>query len=608
MDVLKRRMFQDGGSVGPQEVPSKVLSRRVEDIGYRNPYQEIIQIEQQGDLFFERVYDRNGRLKNERLIDRNLSATGDIQEALSRQKTNEMVRSAVETTPLLIGGGLAGLGLKAAAGTNLGKNILQGAGKTGSGIINFLAPFKMNPKFVKNPNLGKPIKGKTDKDGNPIIDTQKKVLQDRGVTESFDKNYLGIPKSLNEITIKPITSAAYGVAGSTAAVDPIADALTTTPDEVQEQFEQQILDSDMSQLEKLRALESARAQKDPLKYAQSIADFDEDLDAILEETAKEADPDDDTGDGTTGDGTTGDGTTGDGTTEEKGEGSGVAAAQTTANSLSNFFSSSAFNDALRNIGGSLVKEGRFGAGLAGGAASFADEQEAKSLLQQERMAKLMEAQAASGLSVSDKLSIDKAVNEKQLELAKNIKDYNNALAGYNLANQVLEFAKTDEDLATFGAKFGAFGDRLLAQAGLKKITDVEDMKPIERAQVALKILTNANIKEILGESGRTISNIDREIAKSVVGDLEDFTKLNTLADIKIKLEENLNNITQKGNLAQRQIRSNVQFLLGYTPDLFETDPEVLEIIQKDFGVTSEKPTSSEVGAIQPRVVKTSLRD
>tara|TARA_R100000995_G_scaffold79413_1_gene50477 strand:+ start:219 stop:1961 length:1743 start_codon:yes stop_codon:yes gene_type:complete len=580
MDVLKRRMFQDGGVVGPQQPnQSKVLSRRVEDIGYRNPYQEIIQIEQDGNLFFERIYDRNGRLKRERYIDRNLSATGDIQEALERQKTNELVESAVETAPYLLGGGLGGLGFKKALGTTVGKQFMKGAGDTLSKTINFLAPYKLNPKFVRG------------QDG-------KSKLLERGATENFP------PQSLSQIQIKPFTSAAYGVPGAAAAVDPLVDALTTTPEEVQEQFEQQVLDSDMSELEKMRAIESAKAQKDPVAYAQSIADFDADLDAILEETAKEADPDKDP-DEDTGDDL--DNEQGNDSGNEQGDG-GVAAAQTTANSLSNFFSSSAFNDALRNIGGSLVKEGRFGAGLAGGSASFADEQEAKSLLQQERMAKLMEAQAASGLSVSDKLSIDKAVNEKQLELADNVKDYNNALAGYNLATQVLDFAKSNEDLATFGAKFGAFGNRLLAQAGLKKISDIDDMEDTERAQVALKILTNANIKEILGESGRTISNIDREIAKSVVGDLEDFTKLNTLADIKMKLEENLNNITQKGNLAQRQIRSNVGFLLEYTPNLFETDPEVLEIIQKDFGLKSEKPTASEVGAIQPRVVKTTLRD
>ena len=581
MDVLKRRMFQGGGLAESQEIPSKVLSREVRDLGFRNPYQEITQIEQQGDLFFERIYDRNGRLKRERLIERDLSPTGDIQQALARQKTNEMVGDIVGAAPYVLGGGLLGAGIKTAVGSTIGKKVLSDLGGASKALVNFLAPYKLNPKFVKNPNYGKTIKGKTDKDGNPVIDTRKKILEDRGATEA-------IPTSLKQIQVKPFTSTAYGIGAASAVQDPVIDALTTSPDEVQDAFEREILESDMSQLEKMKAIESAKAKKDPIAYAQSIADFNADLDAILEEETPTPTPAP--------------------TPAPTPEPTPAPGPQAAANSLSNFFSSSAFNDALRNIGGSLVKEGRFGAGLAAGASAFADEQEAKKLLQEERMAKLMEAQAESGLSVSDKLSIDKAVNEKQLELATNVKDYNNALAGYNLANQVLDFANSNEDLATFGAKFGAFGNRLLAQVGLKKMSDIDDMTDTERAQVALKILTNANIKEILGESGRTISNIDRDIAKSVVGNIEDFLKLDTVADIKIKLEENLKNITQKGNLAQRQIRSNVQFLLKYTPNLFETDPEVLEIIQKDFGVKSEKPTSSEVGAIQPRVVKSSLRD
>ena len=51
---------------------------------------------------------------------------------------------------------------------------------------------------------------------------------------------------------------------------------------------------------------------------------------------------------------------------------------------------------------------------------------------------------------------------------------------------------------------------------------------LKRAQIALTILTNRNIKEILGESGRTISNIDRDIAKKVVGSL-DILKLDNIA-------------------------------------------------------------------------------
>lgn len=93
MNIFNRRMFQEGGLVDPNApAPSIVLSREVRDLGFRNPYQEITQIEQQGDLFFERIYDRNGRLKRERIIERDLSPTGDIQEALARQKLTKWLK------------------------------------------------------------------------------------------------------------------------------------------------------------------------------------------------------------------------------------------------------------------------------------------------------------------------------------------------------------------------------------------------------------------------------------------------------------------------------------------------------------------------------------
>ncbi len=567
MDVLKRRMFENGGVVGPQQPnESKVLSRRVEDIGYRNPYQEIIQIEQDGNLFFERIYDRNGRLKRERYIDRNLSATGDIQEALSRQKTNEMVEGVVGAVPLIIGGGIGGLGFKTALGTTAGKQFLKGAGSTiekaGKGIFNFLSPYKLNSKFVRG------------QDG-------KSKLLERGAAENFP------PQSLNQIQIKPVTAGFYGLGASSAAVEPIVDSLTTTPEEVQDQFEQQVLDSDMSELEKMRAIESAKAQKDPVAYAQSIADFDADLDAILEEETPTPTP------------------TPEPTPEPKPEElTPPPEPQAAANSLSNFFSSSAFNDALRNIGGSLVREGRFGAGLASGAAGFANEQEAKSLLEQERLAKLM---ASGGLDFKDKLSLNKEVRDTELKLAGNVRDFNNAQAAYELAQSVIDLANGNQNLATFGSKIGATVDNLLAGFGFTTLDEFEKLDDTEKARIALNELTNRNIKEILGESGRTISNIDRDIAKRVVGTL-DLSDIKSVASLKKTLQNNIQMITEKGNAAQREIASNSKFLLQYVPSLFKDDPELLDILQKDFGAPTGTISTQDIGNLKPRVVKTTLRD
>jgi hypothetical protein len=280
------------------------------------------------------------------------------------------------------------------------------------------------------------------------------------------------------------------------------------------------------------------------------------------------------------------------------------APQAAANSLSNFFSSSAFNDALRNIGGSLVKEGRFGAGLASGAASFADEQETKSLLEQERMAKLMEETAKSGkLDLKD----TKTLFDTKSELGTHIRDFNNAEAAYELAQSVIDFANKNQNLATFGSKIGATIEDIGAAIGFKEIENVDQLSDTKRAQIALDILANRNIKEILGESGRTISNIDRDIANRIIGNL-DITKIQSIPELKQRLSDNIKSIVEKKNDAQRKIISSAQFLSQYMPNLFNEDPELLEIMQKDFGAPTGTITTQDLDNLKPRVVKTTLRD
>ena len=492
MDVLKRRMFQDGGVVGPQ-LPnkSKVLSRRVVDLGYRNPYQQVIQIEQQGDLFFERVY-RNGRLKKERLIERGLSPTGNLQEALDRQKINEMVRGVVETAPYAVGAGVGTVGAKTAFGTTAGKQFLKGAGsgieKAGKGILNFLTPYKLNPKFVKG------------KDG-------KSKLVERGATENFP------PQSLSQIQMKPVTTGVYGVSATSAAVDPLVDALTTTPEEVQEQFEQQILDSDMSELEKMKAIESARAQKDPVAYAQSIADFDADLDAILEEETPTPTP------------------TPAPTPAPTPEPTPAPGPQAAANSLSNFFSSSAFNDALRNIGSSLVREGRFGAGLAAGAASFAEEQEAKSLLEQER---LRELSLIAAEKANQGISTSEAKNNAEFNAKANnaVTDFNKT--SNNLARLQYAISKVDETAVGFKGLFGKGFEMLQSFTNQNYNKNFENLDSRTQVDAIVNALRQENIRDILGESGRTISNLDREIVAEIFGSIKSTT---SAAEIKSKLRE-----------------------------------------------------------------------
>jgi len=586
MDVLKRRMFQAGGVVGLPEVPSKVLSKRIEkNLTRRVPFTEIIQIEQQGDLFYERTYDRNGKFKSERLIDRNFSATGDIQEALERQKTNEMVEDLVGAVPYVLGGGIGGLGVKAALGTTAGKQFLKGAGSTiekgAKGLFNLIAPYKLNPKFVRG------------QDG-------KSKLLERGAAENFP------PQSLSQIQMKPVTTGLYGVGATSAAVEPISDALTTTPEEVQEQFEQQVLDSDMSELEKMRAIESAKAQKDPVAYAQSIADFDADLDAILEEetpkvatTTSDNNTGDDTGDDTGND-------SGNDSGNEQGNG-GVTAAQTTANSLSNFFSSSAFNDALRNIGGSLVREGRFGAGLAAGAAGFADEQEAKSLLEQERKSEfekflLEKSLAGDGMDFGDLAKVGD-VGEGVNEAIRNFEGTNASIGIMNDLIALFEEAQ-EKNVPVTGleGRLERFKDEASAFLGIEK-----EASTATKIQNMINIVKNRQIRELLGESGRTISNLDREIVDKVFGQIS-FTDLPSESLKKLKeargtLQSSAKQYQRNVKTGAEQLRSKQAGNIGqtYISEYGDLINDVLNIDVDKIITSGYNPT---VGA---RVVKIKLR-
>jgi len=67
----------------------------------------------------------------------------------------------------------------------------------------------------------------------------------------------------------------------------------------------------------------------------------------------------------------------------------------------------------------------------------------------------------------------------------------------------------------------------VAKEGLNKIARFfgyeVPQNPREQAKAFLNFVAKADVKELLGESGRTISNIDRTIAEELVGRLTAFT-------------------------------------------------------------------------------------
>lgn len=231
-----------------------------------------------------------------------------------------------------------------------------------------------------------------------------------------------------------------------------------------------------------------------------------------------------------------------------------------------------------------AKTGEVGSGLALGSALAAEERSLRDLEKEktDRELSLKAIESGGPLDFKDRKDI---LTEKRT-MNESVRDYNNAVAAQELAQSVIDFANGDKNLASFASKIGATLDDIKSAAGIKDLTKVSQLSNTKRAQIALTILTNRNIKEILGESGRTISNIDRDIAKRVVGSLE-ILKLDNIATLKATLQDNIRSIVEKRNEAQRNIRDTVQFLAPYDPNILSKDSELFQIFQRELGVAPQ---------------------
>ena len=228
---------------------------------------------------------------------------------------------------------------------------------------------------------------------------------------------------------------------------------------------------------------------------------------------------------------------------------------------SGVFGSDRFLDFIRNVGGELARTGQLGEGLASGAAKAAEERAARDLLQEEEARKFEDAkkllQIEAGLTGEEELSVsdlDK-ITSKEDELSTNLRDFQkseNTLSNLNYVIQTL-----DQGGAT-GLK-GFFGEATdIVEAAIKSDTgkSFEELNPRTRANALLKVLRQANVREILGESGKTISNLDRQIVEDVFGDI----KIGTPVSVSLKkLEDSRSRIINGMEESKNKITSAKTF-------------------------------------------------
>ena len=259
----------------------------------------------------------------------------------------------------------------------------------------------------------------------------------------------------------------------------------------------------------------------------------------------------------------------------------VVSSASTPEQVGSIFNSPEFISYVANLSKGIAKTGEVGSGLGLGSALAAEERSLKDLEKEKADRELLLKTIESGgpLDFKDRKDI---LTEKRT-MNESVRNYNNAVAAQELAQSVIDFANKNQNLATFGAKIGASVEDIKAAIGANRVTNVDQLSDTKRAQIALDILANRNIKEILGESGRTISNIDRDIANRIIGNLS-MKKIQSVAELKDRLGDNIRSIIQKRNEAQRNIRDTVQFLAPYDPNILSKDSELFQIFQRELGI------------------------
>ena len=192
-----------------------------------------------------------------------------------------------------------------------------------------------------------------------------------------------------------------------------------------------------------------------------------------------------------------------------------------------FFGSDRFLNFIRNVGAGLAESGQMGPGLVLGAAKAAEERAARDIAKDEadaEMAKLVAIEEAkAALKPGEQLK-----PKEKIDLAGQINaDYNDVVSATNVLEVVdrVEAIVLNED---------STGGKAIVQEFLTKVGSVfnadgqpdpngkgwDQLDSRTRAKVLLNQITQKNIRDILGESGKTISNLDRQIVENLVGSLK----------------------------------------------------------------------------------------
>ena len=253
----------------------------------------------------------------------------------------------------------------------------------------------------------------------------------------------------------------------------------------------------------------------------------------------------------------------------------------------NPFTSKEFLNYAAGLSKGLAKEEEFDKGLATGAALAAEQRAADDL----EFAKLnteaeIERLKGLGFDVGD---ADKIAN-REGSLSENIRLFQKSQDNVKKIDEVI--AILDAGGAT---GFEGLRDKLITQAltfvrgGPKNWSQLD---PRTRADAILKVLQQENIREILGESGRTISNLDREVIKEVFGNITVFTP-------EAVIREKLQNSRNKTLMSANETKGKIQTDLGFFDRI--NQPSAVELQNKELieQILAFDPNNQNIGTQVP---------
>ena len=210
-----------------------------------------------------------------------------------------------------------------------------------------------------------------------------------------------------------------------------------------------------------------------------------------------------------------------------------------------FFGTDRFLDFIRNVGAGLSETGQFGPGLVLGAAKAAEERAARDIAEAERQREIKLAEIAAGAK-------EKLKPKENIDLAGEINaDYNEVVSATNTLDIVgrVEEIILNEDTTSARAVIQEIFDKAGAVFNTDGQPDPKgkgwnELSPRLRAKVLLNQIKQKNIRDILGESGKTISNLDRQIVDELVGSIEFFkTDAEALEALRLTKEGILTNMS-----------------------------------------------------------------